>query len=332
MKLHNDTYDAALSVFERAVVAFCRGEIEAGEGLLATLDRNAIERDRTSLRQLARTAQPMATVPASERDKRAVSRATKEAVQARDRFHCRFTGRRLIQTQVFHEVSRISEVFHFDEHHSVKDTRRGRAGHPLVRSHGAAYEHVIPSACGGHPTVENIVHTSVQLNEAKGAAVLPKVAVPNDSWNGLSEHLSDLKRQRTSPRSRAEAPAPRLSPSKHIGEVHQPTAPRRVGELASLLNAASGLPVSVFASAVDPEAEHQFSRLRSEAPNTFFANRTGSGAWMIHRLHCSSLAFNGSVQLTLRPKVCASRAKDLHEWAKRLGVAMQECSRCRNAK
>lgn len=111
MILNNDAYQAALAIFEKAVAAFSRGDIETGENELSTLDLEAIEKDRAQLLAYARTARLTEHPPVLDPADRKVPREIKEAVARRDRFHCRFTGRRLIDTRVFREVARISSVF-----------------------------------------------------------------------------------------------------------------------------------------------------------------------------------------------------------------------------
>lgn len=193
--LPTEDYDGALAIFVDAVMAFCQGQTDKGDQLLSRLDVAAINRDRQALHALARSASPPAQPPVVERSSKTVSQSTQDAVQRRDRFHCRFTGRRLVDTRIFREVARISNCFHVDEHHSVRETRRGPGGHRMVRSHAAAYEHVVPHSCGGISDPSNIVHTSFHLNESKGAKILPQVPVPEDKWNGLLEYLPALRSQ-----------------------------------------------------------------------------------------------------------------------------------------
>lgn len=332
MNLSNDAYDAALTIFEQAVKAFCQGATERGDSLLDSLDREAIERDRKLLSEFARTARPAADRLSSERGSRSIPLPVKEEVQRRDRYHCRFTGRRLIDTLVFREVGRISSVFHFDEHHSVRETPRGAPGHPLVRTHGAAYEHAEPLSCGGKSDVSNIVQTSVQLNESKGARVLPQVDVPVDDWKGLTEYLDALREQpSTSAKKTHSAVRPASRPSRPP-RVHGAVPDSRRRALSRMREAAAGIPVTVLALEDDHNAEEKFSALRRTEPNAYFATQTKDRTWRLHRLHCSSLAFNGAQKLTASPKVYAPSEEDIRTWAQRFGAAMTECSRCRRPK
>jgi hypothetical protein len=330
--LKNDVYDVALAVFENAVAAICKGDLETGDQLLSSLDTAAIEQDRTQLRELARTALPASKPSTPDRSSKTVSATTQRAVPLRDRYHCRFTGRRLIDVRVFHEISRLSNVFHFDEHHSVRDTVRGPAGHPMVRTHAAAYEHVDPHSRGGRSELSNIVHTSVQLNESKGAKILPQVPVPDDQWNGLTEYL-DALRARESPALQKQ----RLSFANLSHKQRKPLAPRTASRpkgsaIEKVRDAASVLAVTVFAGGDDPEAEAAFSRIREAERNSFFATLTKDGSWMIHRLHCSSLTFNGNQKLTAHPKIVAADSRELRKWAAQFGVVTVICSRCKRPK
>lgn len=192
--LHNEDYDAALGVLEQALMAFCSGESERGEELLLSLDRDAIERVRAHLRQLARQAQPFKGARAANLAKRSIPKAVQSAVCQRDRYQCRFTGRRLIETDVFKELARVSRSFHFDEHHSVRATKRGPGGHPIVRTHGAAFEHAMtPHSHGGDTTFENLALISVELNEGKSNLVLPLLTISPINWSGLTEYLPRLR-------------------------------------------------------------------------------------------------------------------------------------------
>jgi hypothetical protein len=329
MSLHNDAYDTALELFEKAVAAFCRGDVETGESLLASLDCEAIEKDRAQLLGFARTAREANQPPSVTRADKTVPREIKEAVQRRDRFHCRFTGRRLIDTRVFRELARISTVFHFDEHHSVNPTKRGPGGHPLVRTHGAAYEHAQPISRGGLTTIDNVFHTSVQLNESKGARILDRVDVPEDRWNGLLEYLEGLGKQRSAvskalPERRAAAPPDTV---RRAPISQSASAPRRM--LARIREAAATVGASVFALEDNSEDEEAFVLLRRTHVNSYFITERNAETWMIHRLYCSSLAFSVPRKLTASPKVCADKRDTLVEWAKQLGVEVVTCSRCR---
>jgi hypothetical protein len=90
------------------------------------------------------------------------------------------------------------------------------------------------------------------------------------------------------------------------------------------------LSVTVFALDGDPHAEAAFGLWREAQKNGYFVTETAKpSTWMIHRPHCSSLTFGVDWKLTSRPKVCAARVEDLHAFAKRLGVELKVCSRCR---
>jgi hypothetical protein len=334
--LDNAAYDEALRIFEEAVKEFSRGNVDGGDALLSSLDYAAIEKDRLMLTEIARTGQPSPKPPIAQRSSKRISASTKAAVRQRDRYHCRFTGRRLIDTRVFHEVARISRVFHFDEHHSVRETHRGPAGHPIVRTHAAAYEHVEPHSCGGTSDAENIVHTSVQLNESKGATILPQVSVPDDSWSGLTAHLNALKQQRTvtdKKRARASASADSRGPRPKVTSSWSPHR-SPVNLVTQMREAALGLPVRVFSFGDEVDGEAAFRTLRATQPNWCFATPIPAGgsrgAWRIHRrLDCSSLDFNGDQKLTVKPKACAANSAQLRVWATQLGVSTVACTRCR---
>jgi TIR domain-containing protein len=113
-----------------------------------------------------------------------------------------------------------------------------------------------------------------------------------------------------------------------------PTPPARIkgGQLSRMHDAAAGLGVRIFALEEDPDAEKAFEAFRRTHPNAYFATRSGKSTWRIHRLSCSSLAFNGDQRLTASPKVCALTAEELREWGRRFRVVTIECARCRDLK
>ena len=332
MILRDEAYDAALAIFERAVAAFAAGDRERAEHLLASLDREAIERDRQQLLALARTARASSASSATQRASKTISREIKESVQKRDGFRCRFTGRRLIDTRVLQEVARLSEVFHFDEHHAVYQTKRGSGGHPLVRTHGAAYEHAEPLSRGGQTTTDNIFHISVQLNESKGAKILERIEVPIDGWSGLTQYLPGLAAQSSVAKKRVEAEsAGRVSAEAAVVRA-APLSPRKAIASARVREAATDLAVTVFALDHDAEAEAGFRQLRRLKKNTYFAKQRKAGTWMIHRMYCSSLDFDDiEVKLTASPKIYSERQDQLLEWARRFGAITTVCSRCRKS-
>ncbi len=330
MILRDEAYNAALDIFEQAVAAFAAGDRKRAEHLLTSLDLEAIEWDRQQLLALARTARASTASPAAQRASKTISPAIKESVQKRDGFRCRFTGRRLIDTRVFMQVARLSAEFRFDEHHAVYQTKRGSGGHPLVRTHGAAYEHAEPLSRGGQTTTDNIFHISVELNESKGAKILERIEVPIDGWSGLAQYLPRLAMQR----SIAKKPEPNSAgPVGDDAAIVRapPRSPRKASASARVREAATGLEVTVFALDHDAEAEAGFRQLRCLKKNAYFANETKAGTWMIHRMYCSSLDFNIHVKLTASPKVCSERQEQLLEWARLFGATTTVCSRCRKS-
>ena len=328
--LDDEAYDAALGIFEKAVAALAAGDREQAENLLASLDSKAIERDRQQLSAFGRTARASTAPSAAQPDTATISQAIKEFVQKRDGLRCRFTGRRLIDPDVFREVSRLSEVFHFDEHYAVYPTKRGPGGHPLTRTHGAAYEHAEPRSLGGPTTTDNIFLISVELNEAKGATILEQVEVPIDDWCGLTQYLPRLRMQPAIAKPDEPDSAGPVGPDDVI--VPPPRrSPPKAGCLASMREAAAGLAVGVFALADDPKAEAEFRELRRLKKNAYFATKKSAGTWRIHRMYCSCLAFDIDVQLTASPKVYSEHQEPLIEWARRFGVNPIGCSRCGTA-
>ena len=332
MILRDEAYNAALEIFEQAIAAFAAGSRERAEHLLTILDCEAIERDREQLQAFGRTGTAVeAVIPVDQRDCNRISAEIKKFARERDGYRCRFTGRRLIDARVFREVHRLSKVFHFDEHYAVRPTKRGPGGHPLTRTHGAAYEHAVPLCCGGRTSRENIVLISVELNEAKSATILELIEVPIDDWCGLTQYLPGLRKQPSVVKKPEPPPArPVVAPRAVV-----PTPPPRPGKartLARMREAAEGLAVRVFALDLRAEDEAEFRELRSLEKNAYFATKAAkAGTWRIHCMYCSALDFDIDVKLTASPKVYSEHQEPLVEWARRIRANPTGCSRCGTA-
>lgn len=198
----------------------------------------------------------------------------------------------------------------------------------MVRTHGAAYEHAQPLACGGLSSTANIVHTSVQLNESKGATVLDQIAVPNDDWNGMTGYLSGLQRQPSSGEKHKGHASPTRDP-RVSNPVARASARKHTGHsVVPYREAAAGLDIVIFALSDDPQAEEKFRRFQGTNKNWYFTTKPNNDPWKIHRLHCSALDFNGAQKVTAKPKVCAEQEKVLEVWASRFGVPIAACTRC----
>jgi 5-methylcytosine-specific restriction endonuclease McrA len=330
-RLNSKVHEAALATLRSAVEAFAAGDIARGDRLVADLDTEAIEGDRARLREIARAARLITDPGVPNRPRRDPAPAVKAAVARRDHYTCRYTGRQLVDTQVFRELGRVSTVFHFDEHHSVRPTRRGPGGHPIIRTHGAAYDHVTPHSHGGEPTAFNLILTSVQLNEAKGTKALEIVDVAETPWNGLSEYLPRLARQPSARVTNTRA----ASVHESAGDgpairslARTPPTRTRQHELTTV----PSTEFEVYAYDADPTCEEAFRQLRSVNKNSFFATRRLDGTWMTHRLYCSSLDFSVPRLLTASPKICAPHLEAILSWAERVGVALTACKRCSRAK
>ena len=207
------TYLAALDALVRALQHLARGDRPRADALLETLDVGALEVERQTIQQFvsAATSHPMHGRGAPRPPIRA---AEKRAVAARDGWRCRYTGRPLVHPSVFRELGRVTTAFVYDEHHAVRPTRRGPAGHPVVRTHAAAFDHVRALATGGAHATDNLVLTSVELNEAKNTRHMqPELLVAqSDGWTGLAEYLPMLRALPTVGTPRGRDPQPHREP------------------------------------------------------------------------------------------------------------------------
>lgn len=83
-----------------------------------------------------------------------------------------------------------------------------------------------------------------------------------------------------------------------------------------------------FADAAHPTPHERFVAWCSAHPTGYFLNQRSERSWMLHRPHCSSLAFTIPVSLTASPKLCSLDRAELEEWIRGEQLEMSVCSRC----
>jgi 5-methylcytosine-specific restriction endonuclease McrA len=110
------------------------------------------------------------------------------AVYARDRYHCRYCGERVILTAVLRLVARLYPD-QFPYHRNWK----ADATHPAFIARSATLDHVHPIALGGDPlAVDNLVTACWGCNRRKGDLDLDQLGwqllpPPHTTWAGLTD-------------------------------------------------------------------------------------------------------------------------------------------------
>jgi 5-methylcytosine-specific restriction endonuclease McrA len=109
-------------------------------------------------------------------------------VYARDHYHCRYCGERVILTAVMRLVARL-----YPEQFPYHPNWKADATHPAFISRSATLDHVRPIADGGDSLVlDNLVTACWNCNRRKGDLRLEEIGwtlvEPRDaSWRGLTE-------------------------------------------------------------------------------------------------------------------------------------------------
>jgi hypothetical protein len=186
-------HDASLALLGEAIEALLAGNQTAAEELLSQIDIGAIRREAGWLHLVGHGGDSPVGLALPARQRLSLSDQLKRNVAARDGFCCQFTGLRLVDPEVFQIVGALTESFPWHPNYAKRDTPGGRAGHPMTRTHGFGFEHAYPHAFGGDTNEENIILTSMELNEPKGVRVPPRVVAGHRGWDGFRSVLPRLR-------------------------------------------------------------------------------------------------------------------------------------------
>ena len=133
----------------------------------------------------ARVLVPIAYEPRSIVRLPAPSRQTRAQVLLRDRFQCRYCGRKTVFEWV---MTLLAEVYPtvFPWHMNWKSG----ATHPAVSLWAAMVDHVVPASHGGSNDLDNLVTACNPCNLAKASFILEELGwslteVSNEEWDGL---------------------------------------------------------------------------------------------------------------------------------------------------
>jgi hypothetical protein len=185
-------HDEALALMTGAIHALLVADQATAEHLLGRIDTIAIRREQAWLRQVGLEGVVPTGLSTRGAARRNVPDPLKHAVTTRDGFCCQFTGLRLLDPDIGKCLGTLTESFPWHPNYAMRDTASGRAGHPMTRTHSAAFEHAHPHSFGGAMREDNIILTSMELNEAKGVRMPSRVAAGQPSWDGLREFLPQL--------------------------------------------------------------------------------------------------------------------------------------------
>jgi hypothetical protein len=126
--------------------------------------------------------------PPERRVEREPARSVIAGVYARDHYHCRYCGERVILTAVMRLLARLyPEQFPYHPHWKADAT------HPAFISRSATLDHAHPIADGGDPlALDNLVTACWNCNRRKGDLRLDEIgwtlAEPLDTnWRGLTD-------------------------------------------------------------------------------------------------------------------------------------------------
>lgn len=163
-----------------------RIEVTLRAAVLAVIGEQAVEAAR-----LLSQMQPLNRLQAGGRPLGAKERLR---LFRRDRFTCRYCGRRTIFVPVLRVLSAICpQQFPYHPHW------RWEATHPVYWTHGTSCDHVVPVSRGGQSHVANLVTTCYQCNTIKQHWLLDELRwsllhpeQADQDWDGLSGLYLDL--------------------------------------------------------------------------------------------------------------------------------------------
>lgn len=196
-----------------AVRAVIRGDDSAARKHIAAVDVVALRSgwDRAMTRAKA-TRRRTVGQPEAAAARVNPSSGLARRIFERDRYTCRYCGRRTIDLAVLKELSRaFPDLFPYHPHWKFDDSHR------LYWTHSASIEHAVPVSRGGSSEIENLITTCYECNAAKGDALAEELGwhqlPPAESdWDGLIQDLPALVA------AVAELPVPPPAPARARAE------------------------------------------------------------------------------------------------------------------
>jgi 5-methylcytosine-specific restriction endonuclease McrA len=178
---------------EAAVWAAIRRDSEAARAHLEKIDVAALRGGWDRAITGARSARRSSEVPAEPPGVRVnPSSAQAKSIFDRDRYVCRYCGRRTIDLDVLKALSRaFPDVLPYHPHWKFD------ASHMLYWTHSASVEHAVPVSRGGTSEPGNLITTCYECNASKGAFLAEELGwrqlPPAEAdWDGLISYLPRL--------------------------------------------------------------------------------------------------------------------------------------------
>ena len=133
-------HDAALALVKEGVRALLAGDYRAAEDALSRIDIATLRLEQRWLKQVGLSGAAPAGLAMPVPNRAGVSEHLKRIVTARDGFCWQFTGLRLIDPDIFRALGALTATVSWHPHYAKRDTAKGRAAHPITRTHAAAFE------------------------------------------------------------------------------------------------------------------------------------------------------------------------------------------------
>jgi 5-methylcytosine-specific restriction endonuclease McrA len=159
-----------------------RGDADA---MLRSIDQEALRRERAEV--MARIPPWNPSIQRVAKEERAQPALKAQAAMfIRDRFTCRYCGKRTIFTPMLRILSRL-----YPDALPYHPNWKFGAGHLIYWTHSASCEHVVPVARGGKSNPDNLVTTCYLCNDAKSSALIEELGwtlQPSSTayWDGLT--------------------------------------------------------------------------------------------------------------------------------------------------
>jgi 5-methylcytosine-specific restriction endonuclease McrA len=182
------TEDMPLSVVQQVQLAaeyHLAGKRNDADVMLRSIDHDALRRERADF--MARIPPRNPAIQPIIRERRTQPEIKAQlAMFIRDRFSCRYCGKRTIFTPILRLLSRL-----YPDALPYHPNWKFGAGHPIYWTHSASCEHVVPIARGGTSAPDNLVTTCYLCNDAKSSALIQELGwtlqPPSTAyWDGLT--------------------------------------------------------------------------------------------------------------------------------------------------
>lgn len=183
------TSTAVIEQIQSAGEYHCAGKRDDAAAMLASIDTAALQREyEESAQRIPADAPPIKTVPIAKRADRALSPRAQVEIFQRDRFICRYSGKKTIFVPTLRSLALLyPEVFPYQANWKIGDDPMMY----LYVTHGTSCDYIEPLARGGVAEPGNIATTTTLANLRKGSARLEEIGWelrPSDTryWDGLS--------------------------------------------------------------------------------------------------------------------------------------------------